>query len=99
VQRRHELGVRVALGARSGDILRLVLGRSARLAGAGIVLGACLAALASRWLEPLLFQQSATDPRVYAAVAAVMLAASMLAIAMPARDAVRADPNAALRAE
>jgi predicted permease len=98
-QRRHELGVRVALGARARDILQLVLGRSARLAGAGVALGATIALGASRWLQPLLFQQSATDMRVYAAVGAVMLAAAMVASASPAAQAVRADPNEALRGE
>jgi len=98
-QRMHELGVRVALGAQRRDILRLVVGQSARLSLAGIALGCLLALGASRWLEPLLFRQSPTDPVIYAAVASVMLIVALIAAAAPANRATRADPNAALRSE
>jgi len=98
-QRMHELGVRVALGAQRADILRLVVGQSTRLAFAGIALGMVAAALASRWIQPLLFRQSATDPLVYVAVGTTMLLVSLAASAMPAFRAARADPNTALRAE
>ena len=98
-QRTHELAVRVALGARRPAILGLVVGRSLRLALAGVALGALGAAGASRWIQPLLFRQSATDPAVYAGVAAAMVLVALLASARPALRASRADPNAALRAE
>jgi hypothetical protein len=98
-QRMHELGVRVALGAQRGDILRLVIGQTSRIAFVGIVVGIVGAVLASRWIQPLLFRQSATDPRVYAAVGATMLLVALVAGAMPAFRAARADPNMALRAE
>lgn len=98
-QRMHELGVRIALGARSTDVMRLVVGQSVRLTVLGIVLGACLALAAARWLQPLLFRQSATDPLVYGSVAAIMFLVAIAASAVPAARAARADPNQALRAD
>jgi len=98
-QRMHELGVRVALGARDADILRLVAGQGARFAVAGVVVGSGLAWVASRWVQPLLFQQSATDPSVYGAVAVLMVVVALAASALPAKRATSADPNAALRSE
>ena len=98
-QRMHELGVRVALGAQSRDILRLVGAQGARFAIAGAVVGSALALGASRWMEPLLFQQSAKDPLVYGGVALLMLVVALVASAVPARRATAADPNAALRSE
>jgi ABC-type lipoprotein release transport system permease subunit len=67
--------------------------------GAGVLVGATLALVAARWLQPLLFQQSATDPRVFASVAVIMLAVALVATTSPAVRAARADPNAALRGE
>jgi predicted permease len=98
-QRMHELGVRVALGAKRVDIVRLVVGQSARLALAGVIVGWTLALTASRWIEPLLYRQKATDPAVYATVGAIMLFVALVAAAAPALRATRADPNSALRAE
>jgi ABC-type antimicrobial peptide transport system permease subunit len=98
-QRMHEMGVRIALGAESRDVIRLVVGQSATFAVAGVVTGLAAAFLAARWIQPLLFRQSATDPFIYAAVAGVMLVVSLLAAAVPAMRATRADPNRALRAE
>lgn len=97
--RMHELSVRVALGAQSTHILRLVVGQGLAFAFAGVVLGGAIALAASRWLQPLLFQQSAKDPAVYAFVGAVMLLVAVIASASPAVRAAMADPNAALRAE
>ena len=98
-QRMHELGVRMALGAQRGDVLRLVMVQSARFTLAGVALGAILAYGASRWVQPLLFRQSATDPAIYATVAAIMIVVAGLASASPATRAARADPNSALRSE
>jgi ABC-type antimicrobial peptide transport system permease subunit len=98
-QRMHELGVRIALGAQRPDIVRLVVGQGVRLAFAGAVLGVGIAMFASRWIQPLLFRQSANDPWVYAGVSVLMLAVALLASAVPAMRAARADPNAALRAD
>jgi ABC-type antimicrobial peptide transport system permease subunit len=98
-QRLHELAVRVALGAQSKDILRLVVGQGMAFAFAGVVLGGMIALGASRWMQPLLFRQSATDPGVYAVVGAMMLVVALAASALPAARAAKADPSAALRAE
>ena len=99
VQRTHELGVRITLGAEVGDVLRLVVGQGVRLGVAGIVIGGMIAFSAARWLKPLLFQESARDPAVFALVAVVLLAVSALASYFPARRAARVDPNVALRVE
>lgn len=98
-QRMHELGVRVALGARTRDVVRLVVGHGIRLVAAGAACGLALALGASRWVQPLLFRESARDPVVYGTVAVALLLAAVAASAIPARRAARADPSAALRAE
>jgi ABC-type antimicrobial peptide transport system permease subunit len=98
-QRMHELGVRVALGARSPEILRLVLSQGLAFAAAGVTIGLALALVASRWIEPLLYKQSPRDPLTYAGVAIAMGVVALLASALPALRALRADPNRALRAE
>ncbi len=98
-QRMHELGIRSALGARAANLVRLVVGQSVRLAGIGTVLGMGVALLAARWIQPLLFRQSATDPVIYGAVAAVLVGVALASSAAPALRATRADPNAALRSE
>jgi putative ABC transport system permease protein len=98
-QRAHELGVRVALGASAGNVIRLVVGQGTSVAMVGIVIGLSLAAVAARWVQPMLFRLSATDPVTYAVVAAVMLAAALAASAIPAFRASKADPNAALRSD
>jgi ABC-type antimicrobial peptide transport system permease subunit len=97
-QRTHELAVRIALGARPGDIVRAVMGWGVRFAIAGIGLGSLAAFGLSGWLEPLLFKQSARDPLVYAVVAAVLLLAAVLASLYPATRASQADPNSVLKA-
>jgi len=98
-QRMHELGVRVALGARRADIVWLVVGQSARLALSGVIIGCALALAAGHWVEPLLYRQSATDPAIYATVGGIMVMVALMAAAAPALRATRADPNSALRAE
>jgi putative ABC transport system permease protein len=98
-QRMHELGVRVALGARRQDIIGLVVGRTIKLMAAGIVLGGAGAFVAGRWLQPLLFRQSSSDARVYGLVGATMLLVAVLASALPALRASQADPNRSLRTD
>jgi len=97
--RRHELGVRVALGASARNVITLVVRDGLWLAITGSVIGVVLARAAARWVQPLLFEQSAGDWRVYVTVALVMLAVSVVASLLPARRATRADPMQALRAE
>jgi predicted permease len=98
-QRMHELGVRIALGARAGDVVGLVVWQGARVAVAAVAIGLLLAILAARWVQPLLFRQSATDPATYSVVAVAMLLAATGASAIPALRAARADPCTALRVE
>jgi predicted permease len=98
-QRMHELGVRIALGARSPDVVRLVVGQGVGFAIAGVVCGGALAVLAGRFVQPLLFEQSATDPTVFLIVAAVLVLVAGMASSVPAMRATRADPNRTLRAE
>jgi putative ABC transport system permease protein len=98
-QRLHEWGVRTALGAQRSDILGLVLGQSVRFAAIGVALGLLIAFWASRWIQPLLFDQSARDPAVYAAVAALLIAVALVGGGLPALRAARTDPNIALKAE
>jgi ABC-type antimicrobial peptide transport system permease subunit len=98
-QRTHELGVRIALGARMGDVMRLVVGDGLRIALVGVLLGGMLALWAGRWIAPLLYEQSPHDPRVFGAVTGVLLAVALLASAIPALRASRVNPNSALRSE
>jgi predicted permease len=98
-QRMQELGIRVALGAQSSNIVRLVVGQSVSLALIAIALGGAVALAAARWLQPLLFHQSARDPIIFGAVALIMVLVALAASAGPALRAANADPNTALRAE
>ena len=98
-QRMHELGVRVALGAQPGNILRLVVTQGVQFALAGVGAGIVLALAASRWFQSSLFRQSAKDPIVYALVAVTLLIVAVAASTSPALRAAKADPNAALRSD
>jgi predicted permease len=98
-QRMHELGVRIALGAQRSNVVRLVVAQSVRFALAGAALGVVAALFAGRWLQPLLFRQSAADPFVYGSVSAALVVVALVASAVPALRASRADPITALRAE
>jgi putative ABC transport system permease protein len=98
-QRMHELGVRIALGAQRTDVMRLVVGHGVRVALAGVAAGCAIALAAARWIQPLLFQQSAQDPAVLMTVGVVLVVVALGASAIPALRAVRADPNTVLRAD
>jgi predicted permease len=98
-QRTQEIGVRMALGARRGDVYRLVLGHGLRSIAVGLVIGLAVSAFLTRYLEDLLFGVRSSDPVTFAGVAAVLLAAGLLASFIPARKATRVDPVTALRHE
>ena len=98
-QRTNEIGIRMALGARSGDVLRLVGATGVRLAAAGIVLGTVGAVALTRTLSGLLFGVSSFDIATFLAMAAILAAVTLLACYIPARRASKVDPLIALRYE
>src|SRR5688572_470289 len=98
-QRMHEIGVRIALGAQRADVVRLVVGQGMGFALAGAVIGAMLAYWAARWVQPLLFQQSARDPFVFLTVGGILVMVAIAASSVPAFRTTRADPNSTLRTE
>ena len=98
-QRSNEIGLRMALGASSGDALRLVLRQAARLTAIGLALGLLGAAAATRLLASLLFQVKPTDPLTYAGVIVLLALVSLAASYIPARRAAHVDPLVALRQE
>lgn len=98
-QRTHELGVRIALGARLGDVVRLVVGDGLRVALLGVAVGGALAFWAAGWIAPLLYEQPPRDPLIFSAVTLTLLLVAVLASAIPALRATRVNPNVALRAE
>ena len=98
-QRTRELGVRIALGATRGGVLRMVIGDSVRLCLVGLALGLLLALALGRFARSLLFEVSTHDPVTIAVVAVVVAAAALLASLLPALRTTRLDPTRALRAD
>jgi putative ABC transport system permease protein len=98
-RRTQEIGIRMALGAQRSDVLRLVVGEGARLAVLGVGIGIAVSFVITRVLSSLLFGVSATDPVTFAGVAVLLSLVALLASYIPARRAMRFDPNSALRYE
>jgi putative ABC transport system permease protein len=98
-QRRREIGIRLALGARPSQVSGTVVRRGLRLAAVGLAIGLPAAAGTGRLLQSLLFDTRPGDPLTYLAVAAVVALASTAAAAVPARRATRVDPALALRGD
>jgi len=98
-RRTQEIGIRMALGARTGDVARLVLGRGLRTTVMGIAFGMAAAFALTRAMTSLLYGVTATDPAIFAGVPALLAAVELLACYLPARRATRVDPVEALRGE
>jgi len=99
VQRTHEIGVRMALGASRNSVLRMVVGQATAMAACGIAIGIGAALGVSRVLSSLLYGVRSTDPPVFAGVSAVLLAVAAMAAYLPAHRAAKVDPMTALRHE
>jgi predicted permease len=98
-RRTREIGVRVALGAESGDVLRMILGQGLRTIFIGVAIGIAGSLVLTRTAASLLFGVTATDPLTYAAVTGLLVLVALLACWVPARRATRVDPLVALRYE
>ena len=98
-RRTHEIGVRVALGARRSDVLRMVLGQGLRTIFIGLAIGIAGSLALTRTVESLLFGVTPTDPLTFVGVTLLLVAAALLACYIPARRATRVDPMVALRHE
>jgi putative ABC transport system permease protein len=98
-QRTREIGVRMALGARPGDVTRMILGRGLKLSGVGLLAGVALAAGLSLLLRTLLYGVTPSAPLVYAGTASALIAVALAACVIPAQRAARVDPAVALRDE
>ena len=98
-QRKREIGIRVALGARSSDVLQMVITQGAKIAMTGVFIGIAASLCLTRLMSKLLFSVSSTDPLTLFVVAAAILFTALLASCVPARRALRADPMNTLRSE
>jgi ABC-type antimicrobial peptide transport system permease subunit len=98
-QRRHEIGVRMSLGAQRRQVLGMILGQSMKLSAVGIILGLASAYVLTRTLRSLLFEISPTDPFTFITIPCALALAALAGGWLPARRAARVDPMEALRCE
>ena len=98
-QRKHEIGIRVALGAASGKVVGMVIKTGMATVGVGVLLGAGIAVGTSRLMENMIYGVSAIDPITFLGVPGMLCAVALLATYLPARKAASVDPMKALRAE
>ncbi len=99
IQRAQEIGIRIALGARTGDVLKMVLRQGLKLTAMGLLIGLAAAYALTRYMQSLLFGVKATDPLTFAAISLLLVAVALLACWLPARRATEVDPLEALRTE
>jgi putative ABC transport system permease protein len=98
-QRTHEIGIRMAVGAQSAQVSRMIVGQAIRMTTVGILIGLVGALAVARWIASLLFRVQPLDVPTFVGTCLLMLAASILASYPPGQRAIRVDPAAALRSE
>jgi putative ABC transport system permease protein len=98
-QRTHEIGLRMALGAREGDVMKMVVRQGLTLAGVGGAIGLIASYALTRLMKTMLFGVSATDPLIFTVIALSLVLIALFACWMPARRAAKVDPMIALRCE
>jgi putative ABC transport system permease protein len=98
-QRTREIGIRIALGAKPYDVVKMVIGQGMSLTLIGVAIGLAAALTLTRIMKSLLFSVSATDPATFALIALLLVGVALIASYLPARRATRVDPIAVLKSE